>query len=101
MPAWMEYVMNTDIARFARFAERVFGVKDADEVTTAKAGIKAYRTWLRKIGMPLSFAELGAKAEDIPFLVKKLNLAGNKLGSFRPLDDADVSEIYKLACVEH
>lgn len=100
MPAWMEYVMNTDIARFARFAERVFGVKDADEVTTAKAGIKAYRTWLRKIGMPLSFAELGAKAEDIPFLVKKLNLAGNKLGSFRPLDDADVSEIYKLACVE-
>lgn len=101
MPAWMEYVMETDIARFARFAERVFGVKEADGRAAAKAGIKAYRAWLRKIGMPLSFGELGAKAEDIPFLVKKLNLAGNKLGSFRPLDDEDVSAIYKLACVEH
>lgn len=101
MPAWMEYVMETDIARFARFAERVFGVNEPDSVKAANAGIAAFRNWLRKIGMPLSFSELGAKAEDIPFLVKKLNLSGNTLGSFRPLKDEDVAEIYKLACIEH
>jgi alcohol dehydrogenase YqhD (iron-dependent ADH family) len=101
MPAWMEYVMETDIARFARFAERVFGVNEPDSVKAANAGIAAFRNWLRKIGMPLSFSELGAKAEDIPFLVTKLNLSGNTLGSFRPLKDEDVAEIYKLACIEH
>jgi alcohol dehydrogenase YqhD (iron-dependent ADH family) len=97
----MEYVMETDIARFARFAERVFGVNEPDSVKAANAGIAAFRNWLRKIGMPLSFSELGAKAEDIPFLVTKLNLSGNTLGSFRPLKDEDVAEIYKLACIEH
>ena len=101
MPAWMEYVMDTDTARFARFAERVFGVKENDLESSAKAGIRAYRQWLRFIGMPLSFSELGAKEEDIPFLVKKLNLAGNTLGSFRPLRDGDVDAIYRLACKEH
>ena len=98
MPAWMAYVMETNVSRFARFAERVFGVREADPSVAAKEGLARYRAWLKSIGMPLTFAELGAKPEDIPALVAKLGLRGNALGSFRPLRDDDVAAILRLAC---
>ena len=97
MPAWMEYVMPTDVARFARFAERVFDVHEADPRRAAEEGLARYRAWLRSIGMPQTFAELGAKAEDIPVLVDTLGLRGNTLGSFRPLTSDDVAAILRLA----
>ena len=97
MPAWMEYVMDTDIARFARFAERVFDVREPDPSLAAREGLRRYRAWLKSLGMPLTFKELGAKAEDIPTLVASLGLKGNTLGSFRPLADSDVAAILRLA----
>ena len=100
MPAWMKYVMETDICRFAHFAERVFGVCEADSRKAAEEGLARYRAWLKTIGMPLTFAELGAKKEDIPALVKKLGLRGGTLGAFRPLTDDDVTKILLLACGE-
>ena len=97
MPAWMTYVHATDDARFARFARNVFGVgigeSDAD---AALAGIGAFRSWLKTLGLPLTFAELGAREEDIPLLVKTLNLCGNTLGGFKPLTESDVAAIYRL-----
>ena len=97
MPAWMEYVMDTDIARFARFAERVFDVREPDPSLAAREGLRRYRAWLKSLGMPLTFKELGAKAADIPTLVANLGLKGNTLGSFRPLADSDVAAILRLA----
>ena len=63
-------------------------------MTLARKALKGF--WLKSIGMPLTFAELGAKEEDIPLLVKTLNLCGNTLGGFRPLAESDVAEIYRL-----
>ena len=97
MPAWMTYVHATDDARFARFARNVFGVGiGADDGEAALAGIAAFRGWLKSLALPLTFAELGAKEEDIPLLVKTLNLNGNTLGGFRPLTESDVAAIYRL-----
>ena len=97
MPAWMEYVMKADVSRFARFASEVFGV-GADEISEMAAeGIRRYREWLKSLGMPTTFAELGAKEEDIPALVAKLGLRGNTLGGFVQLDDTDVTNIFRLA----
>ena len=97
MPAWMTYVHATDDARFARFARNVFGVGIAEsDADAALVGIAAFRSWLKSLGLPLTFAELGARAEDIPLLVKTLNLSGNTLGGFRPLDEADVAAVYRL-----
>ena len=100
MPAWMTYVHKADAARFARFARNVFGIGagDGDE-SAALAGIAAFRRWLKSLGLPLTFAELGAKAEDIPLLVKTLNLRGNTLGGFVQLTETDVAAIYRL-CVD-
>ena len=97
MPAWMTYVHATDDARFARFARNVFGVGiGVDDGEAALAGIAAFRGWLKSLALPLTFAELGAKEEDIPLLVKTLNLNGNTLGGFRPLTESDVAAIYRL-----
>ena len=97
MPAWMDYVMEADIARFARFAERVWDVREGSPEEMAKEGVRRYRAWIKSIGMPQNFAELGAKTEDIPALVEKLGLKGNTLGAFRPLNDADVAAILRIA----
>lgn len=97
MPAWMEYVMKADVPRFARFAAKVFGVAEGDENEMAAEGIRRYRAWLKSIGMPTTFAELGAKEEDIPALVEKLGLRGNTLGGLVQLDDGDVTNIFRLA----
>ena len=100
MPAWMEFVMPAGVARFARFAERVWNVAPGgDPEAAAKEGIARYRSWLRSLGMPTTFAELGAKAEDIPLLAANLGLRdGQTLGSFRALSTADVESILRL-CV--
>ena len=97
MPAWMEYVMRADVPRFARFAAKVFGVSEGDENEMALEGIRRYRAWLKSIDMPTTFAELGAKEEDIPALVEKLGLRGNTLGGLMQLNDEDVANIFRLA----
>ena len=99
MPAWMEFVVGADPARFARFAERVWGVvPDGDVRRTAAEGIARYRAWLKSIGMPSTLAELGGRAEDIPQLAANLGLNGNTLGNFRPLTQSDVEAILRLTC---
>jgi len=98
-PAWMKYVMNHDIMRFAQFAVRVWGCEmdfQHPEIT-AKEGIAKFEQFLISIGMPVRFAELGAKAEDIPTLVKNMRLGNRTVGSFVKLTEKDVAEIYKLA----
>jgi hypothetical protein len=48
--------------------------------------------------MPINFAELGAKEEDIPTLVKKFGLPeGGRTGGFVQLSSDDIAEIYKIA----
>lgn len=97
MPAWMEYVMNHKVMRFAQMACRVFGCNMDFEnpENTAKAGIREFRRFLSKIGMPINFEELGAKPEDIPLMVEKLN-PGEGHG-FVPIRSEDATAIYQLA----
>ncbi len=99
MPAWMEFVYKHDVERFVQMAVRVFGCErdESNPENTARAGIVAFRRFLHDIGMPVNFAELGAKEEDIPVLVEKLGVGDGKTGGFVSLTSADVTEIYKLA----
>ncbi len=98
MPAWMEYVKDADLRRFARFAERVWGVEKCDDLAAmADEGIARYTAWLKSIKLPTTFAELGAKEADIPQLAANLHLNGKTLGAFRPLNDADVAAILRIA----
>jgi len=64
---------------------------------TAKQGIVKFEQFLTSIGMPIRFSELGAKAEDIPAMLKVLGLGTQTLGSFVKLTEEDVKKIYELA----
>lgn len=100
-PAWMEYNMNHDVSRFVQLATRVWGC-DMDyekPENTAKAGIKAFREFLRAIGMPQTLAELGGKEEDIPYLAHTASYGngnGGTLGGFVVLKEKDIENIYRL-----
>lgn len=105
-PAWMEYVMEKNISRFAQLAVRVWGchMDFANPAKTAADGIKAFRAFLRSIGMPQTFAELGAKEEDIPYMaghvfaeaVSKEGGTERAIGGFVRLTEEDIQKIYRL-----
>ena len=99
MPAWMEYVHKHDVMRFCQVATRVWGIQMNYEnpEETAMAGINAFKSFLKSIGMPTDFEELGAKEEDIPKLVEKLGIGDSVRGGFMELNKTDVTNIYKLA----
>ena len=97
-PAWMKYVYKHDIKRFVNFAVNVWGVQENKEnpEETAKEGIAKLQEFLKSIGMPTSFAEIGAKEEDIEYMAKNL-FNRPRVGYFVTLSEEDVKEIYKLA----
>ena len=99
MPAWMEFVYKHDVMRFCEMAIRVFGcqMNFEDPEATALEGIQCFRAFLRSIGMPINFEELGAKEADIPLLAKKLELGGGRTGGFIRLSTEDAVEIYRTA----
>ena len=100
MPAWMRHMMRHDVQRFAQFAVRVWGCEMdfANPERTALEGIARFRAFLTRIGMPATFAEIGAKEEDIPALVSHLFEAEQEpLPGFMQLYRADVESIYRLA----
>ena len=99
MPAWMEFVYKHDVNRFVQMATRVFccEMDEANPENTAKAGIKAFRQFLHNIGMPINFAELGAKEEDIPLLVEKHGVGDGLTWGFVRLSAKDIAEIYRIA----
>ena len=99
-PAWMEYNMNHDVMRFAQVANRVWGcaMDFQHPEVTAKAGIQAFRTFLKSIGMPQTMAELGGREEDIPYLAHTAaygNGNNGTLGGFVVLQEKDMENIYR------
>ncbi len=100
-PAFMRYTVNEDVQRYRRLAVRVFGIKDKPKkpLKIALAGIDALEAFFKKIGMPTTFKEIGAKKEDIDKLLDKLRInLGEKFGSFKELTLEDARKIYELAC---
>ena len=99
-PAWMEYTLHHSLMRFAQFAHRVFGcpLDFVDPEYTARAGIGCLRRFFADLGMPLNFAGLGARAEDIPQLLNMLGVdeEAHTEGHFVVLHRSDCERIYKL-----
>lgn len=100
MPAWMRYcVEHGGEKRFAQMAVRVFGCQmDFDDPKrTAMEGVNAFRAFLKDIGMPLTFAEIGADPADIPKLVEMNHIGDGVTGGYIGLDRAARQEIYEIA----
>lgn len=101
MPAVFTYTMKHDIRRFATIANRVWGVPMSDDLeSVALKGIDELKKYLKGIGMPLTFKELGANPDDIDKLAYRL-CYGDGSGSgqvygFTVLNEDQVKDIYRL-----
>ncbi len=59
-PVLYRHIYKSGAARFARFAQNVWGIEaKANEEKTALAGIEALADFIKEIGLPTTFAELG------------------------------------------
>jgi hypothetical protein len=100
-PAYMKYALGVDLKRFQMLAVNVWKIADdpANPRKVAQAGIQAMEKFFQEIGMPTSFAEIGAKAEDIDLLVEKFfEGKGDVFGNFQSLTREDAKKVYQLAC---
>ncbi|MBQ9460015.1 MAG: iron-containing alcohol dehydrogenase [Oscillospiraceae bacterium] len=98
--AWSSYVMPSAPGRFARFARNVMGVAEEDDEKAAKAGISAYKEFLREIGMPTNLRELGLTLSDEQLDRLAYNCSFERtrsIGSIRVLEEKDMREIYRMA----
>lgn len=100
-PAWMQYVMKHNVMRFAQIAVRLWGCQMdfANPENTALAGIQKFRQFLKEIGMPSCFEDLGAKEEDIEKMAQTACYGDGRegfIGNFVSLKKEDVENIYRL-----
>ena len=97
-PAWMKFVYKHDVMRFAQFAVRVWGcdMDFSNPEATALEGISRFEGFLKSIGMPTTFAELGAKEEDIPGMVAQLCKRAS-IGNFVKIGAKEAEAIFRLA----
>jgi len=97
-PAWMEYVYQENVERFAQFAIDVWNVDPnlSNLEETAKGGIAATREFFSSIGLPVTLEELDVPTDRIEEMAEKCT-AGGAIGNFKSLDRDDIVEIYKIA----
>ncbi len=97
-PAWMKYVYKENLDRFVQFAINVFSVsvvnKSLEEI--ALEGINSLITFIKDIGLPISFQDEGLPLDKIDFMAERATEEG-PLGSFKVLEKEDVIKIYNLA----
>jgi alcohol dehydrogenase YqhD (iron-dependent ADH family) len=103
MPAWMRYVADADLPRFAAFGRDVFGIVPAgssDEAIKAAASetIDRLRDFFVSMGMPRSLKEFGLEESSIDRLLDGLEKSkGRVFGAFKPLGREDARAIYQSA----
>ncbi|MCR4606095.1 MAG: iron-containing alcohol dehydrogenase [Eubacterium sp.] len=97
-PAWMKYVVAIRPERFIPFATEVWEVPfdSINPMETALAGIGKFEAFLKSIGMPSTFSEIGAKKEDIPYMVDKIFSKKEFEGHYVELGREDVTSIYNM-----
>lgn len=97
-PAWMRYVLKRNPHKLVQFAERVWDIEPQEtEEQTALRGIEAFERFLSSIGMPLTFAQIGASEKDIDTMTEKLLKGKETEGNYVKLTADDVRQIYHYA----
>ena len=101
-PAWMRYVLEKHPEKFVPFATEVWGVPldTINPMETAMRGIERFEAFLKQIGMPSGFSEIGAKKADIPAMVDKLFAKKDTEGNYVKLTREDVTKIYESVADE-
>ncbi len=94
-PAWMRYVYKEDVAKFARFARKVFNVSSSDDESAALQGIEKLKGWYKQIGLPVTLADVNVPEDEIEKVVENASMR-TPFGKLKRLYPDDVREILKL-----
>lgn len=65
-PVLYRHIYQSGVDRFARFARNVWSIKNENDEKAALEGINALAAFIKEIGLPTTFAELGI-SEDTDF----------------------------------
>ena len=98
-PGWMKYVYKEDPRRFIRYFTQVWGMENDpyDPDGMILAGIERQKDFYRSVGIPVHYAQLGVKKEDIPTLATTVRRGPDGLaGNFKKLTTQDIINIYAL-----
>lgn len=100
--SWARYVLGEKPARFAQFAQNVFGIApESDPKATALKGIEAMESFYRSIHMPTNIRELGIENltdAQIEEMAEKCTYFGRRtIGLFKVLQKEDIMAIYRMA----
>lgn len=95
-PAWLTFMADHKVGKVAQWARRVFKCTDYDDRTAALEGISALKAFFGRLGLPVTFAELGVIEPDISALVHNLHVTkGDVIGGYMPLTAAETEQIYR------
>lgn len=94
-PAYLRYICGEDCARFKRFAVHVWEISDTGKTDeeTARAGVEALASFVRKVGLPATLQELGVD-KDID-LKKIADSCVIPAGSSRRLTQDEILGIFR------
>jgi len=93
LPAFMRFNFPVAAAKYAVLTGAMGIEAHGDELDKAAALVKYIMALNRKLGVPLSWRELGVKKEDFPALVEKSLPSGSLQSNPRPVGKED---LYKL-----
>lgn len=91
-PVLYRHIYESGTARFARFAQNVWGIASKEnEKETALAGVEALAAFIKEIGLPTTFAELGIPADtDLRAVADSTNITA---GCCKKLTQEEIYEI--------
>ncbi|HEY5999025.1 MAG TPA: iron-containing alcohol dehydrogenase [bacterium] len=102
-PAWMRFAAKVRPARFAQFAQRIFGVpaRQGDELGCALEGVDRFESFLRSIGCPTRLSQLGIGdtllARYAGDTVRTIHDGEGRLPGRPPLTESDIVEVLRSA----
>ena len=98
--AWALSLYDKCPDRFARFARKVWGIDEIDDLKASEAGINKTVEYFKSIGMPVCLKDLGIDPSDDEILALAMDATKNdsvKLSRIIPIDARLAAEIYKRA----
>lgn len=96
-PVLYRHIYKNGVERFARFAKNVWGIEEkGSNEKTALAGIEALANFIKEIGLPTSFTQMGiAKDTDFRAIADSTNITA---GCCKKLSHDEIYEILQ-ACI--
>lgn len=99
--SWARYVYKLDVERFARYGEKVWGIREEEKEAAALQAIARTEEFFRSLGMPVCLGQMkiGVQPDSVLRELADSATKGDmvRLGSFKKMNAQDMYEIYKAA----